>query len=570
MPPTNMPVIDAFISAVKHDLGVLKSTPGDFGFSHPNLTKSELMALHELSHDKNITIKPADKGGAVVVMDTSMHLKEINRQLSDYTTYKQINYDPKFEISREIKNIIEEALTGGIIDDDLAQYLVIVQPRTPVLYVLPKIHKSLTDPPGRPIVSGSDSIFCHIAIFLDKVLRVYALEAESFIRDTSDFLCKLRNGTLPSDTCITLVSFDVTSLYTVIDHTKGALVVQNFLKTSDYTSECPKFVLQLLNVILRHNYFLFCDNFFYQIQGTAMGSNMAPTYANMYMRFIEETLIYTFSHFLHVFTWWRYIDDVFLLWTGNLTELQDFYTYINEIDETVKFTMVYSDTKIQFLDVLITLEGQNFITELYTKPTDCNNLLEFHSNHPRKMVRSLPISQLMRVKRIVSDTETSQRSIDTMINKFKTRGYPRRLLKEHRQKIQHVERDTLLTQQTPKNRQERIQFISTYSDESGQIADIIRRHWPMLGNCLQNIPKFTNPPLFSYCRPTNLRDTLVKADLGPQRVSRQTFLKQLKLGCFPCLKCVNCRLINKGPTLVHPTTNKSYDIRHFLCSPVSL
>ncbi|XP_075684662.1 uncharacterized protein LOC142652871 isoform X3 [Rhinoderma darwinii] len=272
----------------------------------------------------------------------------------------------------------------------------------------------------------------------------------------------------------------------------------------------------------------------------------------------------------------RFFRSIKLKWwfsgqpASNLTELQDFYTYINEIDETVKFTMVYSDTKIQFLDVLITLEGQNFITELYTKPTDCNNLLEFHSNHPRKMVRSLPISQLMRVKRIVSDTETSQRSIDTMINKFKTRGYPRRLLKEHRQKIQHVERDTLLTQQTPKNRQERIQFISTYSDESGQIADIIRRHWPMLGNCLQNIPKFTNPPLFSYCRPTNLRDTLVKADLGPQRVSRQTFLKQLKLGCFPCLKCVNCRLINKGPTLVHPTTNKSYDIRHFLCSPVSL
>ena len=39
------------------------------GQNYPNLTKAECEALQDLMYDKNIVIKPADKGSAIVIWD---------------------------------------------------------------------------------------------------------------------------------------------------------------------------------------------------------------------------------------------------------------------------------------------------------------------------------------------------------------------------------------------------------------------------------------------------------------------------------------------------------------------
>ena len=41
------------------------------------------MALHDLKENKNIVIKPADKGGSIVIMDKGNHMKETFTQLHD-------------------------------------------------------------------------------------------------------------------------------------------------------------------------------------------------------------------------------------------------------------------------------------------------------------------------------------------------------------------------------------------------------------------------------------------------------------------------------------------------------
>ena len=43
---------------------------------------------------KDLIITNADKGGAVVIMDTDSYIKEANRQLSDKASYKQLTQDP--------------------------------------------------------------------------------------------------------------------------------------------------------------------------------------------------------------------------------------------------------------------------------------------------------------------------------------------------------------------------------------------------------------------------------------------------------------------------------------------
>ncbi|CAJ0967333.1 unnamed protein product [Ranitomeya imitator] len=264
VPPANSAIIDAFERAVRRDIEEIRDGVSE-KFKHPNISSEEYMALQELVHDDDIIIKPADKGGAVVIMDRLKYIAEINRQLRDEMVYQRLDGDPKFGIMGEINDCLKEALDNEIIDQELKNYLSIEFPRTPVLYITPKIHKSLVDPPGRPIVSGVDSVFSRIGTFLDKILNPIAKKSKSYIQDTTDFLNKLEAVKFESE--VILASFDVISLYTSIEHSSGIKAVEAKLNSLGITVIGKAFLIKLLDIILRRSYFLFGDTFYSQKRG---------------------------------------------------------------------------------------------------------------------------------------------------------------------------------------------------------------------------------------------------------------------------------------------------------------
>lgn len=52
-----------------------------------NLTKEELVTLHSLTRNKELVIKPADKGSTVVLMDKEQYIREAERQLELNTSH---------------------------------------------------------------------------------------------------------------------------------------------------------------------------------------------------------------------------------------------------------------------------------------------------------------------------------------------------------------------------------------------------------------------------------------------------------------------------------------------------
>ena len=62
----------------------------------------------------------------------------------------------------------------------------------------------------------------------------------------------------------------------------------------------------LIHIILTNNNFTFNGVHYLQIQGTAMGTRMAPLYANIFMDKLEREFLQT--HSLCPLVWWRYID----------------------------------------------------------------------------------------------------------------------------------------------------------------------------------------------------------------------------------------------------------------------
>ena len=151
-------------------------------------------------------------------------------------------------------------------------YLTVDNPRTPELYLLPKIHKGTTPVPGRPIVSVNESHTERISAFVDRFLAPIVQQGRSFVRDTSDFLWKLREiGELDGNEI--LVILDVSSLYTNIPNDEGCEAAYRALLKTRGLAQTPSnlSLKELLAQVLTYNDFKFNEKHYFQIGGTAMG-----------------------------------------------------------------------------------------------------------------------------------------------------------------------------------------------------------------------------------------------------------------------------------------------------------
>ena len=84
-----------------------------------------------------------------------------------------------------------------------------------------------------------------------------------------------------------LVTLGFCSLYINISYSNGLSALKNKLPNNQATS----IILQLTKFILEHNHFKFQDEHYLQIKGTAMGTPMAPQYANIFMAHLEERIL---------------------------------------------------------------------------------------------------------------------------------------------------------------------------------------------------------------------------------------------------------------------------------------
>ena len=179
-----------------------------------------------------------------------------------------------------------------------------------------------------------------------------------------------------------MLTVDVVGLYTNIPHEEGIQIIKDTI-----TETCPigkQHILDMLKCVLKFNNFRFDDTHYLQVNGTAMGTRVAPSYANLFMNHLETHKIKT--HKLCPKVWFRFIDDIWSLFIRTEVELQKFIEYLNTIHKTIKFTFEYSKLTLPFLDVLTYIEDSRIKTTLFVKKTNNQAYLDFTSCHPQSMV----------------------------------------------------------------------------------------------------------------------------------------------------------------------------------------
>ena len=113
---------------------------------------------------------------------------------------------------------------------------------------------------------------------------------------------------------------DVAGLYPHIPHDEGLQAVKEALVGRDSNlderkklGDLKNDIVDLTEIVLKNNSFVFDGKHFIQKLGTAIATRMAPSYANIFMDKLERQL--TEQAEIKPHTWWRYIDDIFIIWT---------------------------------------------------------------------------------------------------------------------------------------------------------------------------------------------------------------------------------------------------------------
>ena len=402
-----------------------------------NLTKEEWKAMRGLAEDRSIVIKPADKGSCVVVWDKIDYLAEAENHLSDNSTYRDIKFgdDDLVKLVEQSNKIFRKLLSKQNISSGDFRYFSYNYKKSTNLgrmYLIPKIHKCLGNVPGRPVISNCGTPTEKVSEFLDYHLKPVMQSAKSYIKDTSDFLRKLKELAEVPENAI-LVTADVVGLYPSIPHSDGLEALSVKLEERVDKSIATEDLLQMAKFVLKNNFFEFNSKIKQQVSGTAIGTKFAPPYACIFMDKFETEFLAT-----QVFkprVWLRYIDDIFFVWTHEEEKLYDFFNGLNEFNPSLKFTYKYSTQRINFLDVIESKEGNEFVTDLYCKATDCHQYLHYESCYPDHMKKSSVYSQGLRIKRLCSDSERLQQHLSSLKGWFCERGYPEDIIDEQLQRV---------------------------------------------------------------------------------------------------------------------------------------
>ena len=191
----------------------------------------------------------------------------------------------------------------------------------------------------RPIVAGPSSLTHRLSNFIDIVSKPPCEHVPSFIRDDLDFLNHLPETI---DENALLVSFDVVSLYTSIPHELGLAAIEYWINnlTESITRPFSKeFIMESITIVLKENTFHFDNKLYQQIQGTAMGTKMAPTYATFVLGYLEKKLYLKFEaqfgtedkeEFV-VQAFRRYLDDCFPIWNKSEEDLKKLHAMLNSL-----------------------------------------------------------------------------------------------------------------------------------------------------------------------------------------------------------------------------------------------
>lgn len=419
VPRQSQPFIEHLLKRVNGDIDNM-STPK---LRHTNLSTLQKNMLSYLVHQTDITVLDCDKNLGPAVLTTDQYISLCLQQLHDDTTYTQCNA-PVATVKKLLLSRLRK-YSSTLPSNDPSTRIVthnIDNLGLNTFYGLLKIHKPTLC--IRPIVANTNGILSGLSKWLDYQLQPIFKSLPSYLRD-SDHLLSVLPGQVPAGTMIT--SVDVVSMYTNIPTDHALAVIDK--KLSSIEHPLRQQIVRGLEVVMKNNYFTFNGDIYHQLQGTAMGTAVAPSFASIYLGIIEEVLLDRFGPNLLLYR--RFIDDIIMLTHPDSKPflVKQMLAMLTR-DSKLQFTFNSSYEHMTFLDLDIHIDEHSSIyTKTHVKDTSLFLYLPSSSAHPPGMLRGLIMGRVLKYHSQNTHVADFEHFVKQLYFNLLRRGYHSRKLK---------------------------------------------------------------------------------------------------------------------------------------------
>ena len=325
-----------------------------------------------------------------------------------------------------------------------------------------------------------------------------------------------RIGQLPPNA--KLFTADAVSMYTNIDTSHGLEAMRTaFIQLADKipTDFPDELILDALGIIMRNNVFQFGDTHWLQLNGTAMGTPPACTWATIYYGVHERScLLANFSSNLLYLG--RFIDDMFGIWVPNDGDPNAWDAFKMSLPYGIlEWEASELTNKVNFLDLTISInEDRHLNFSTYQKAMNLYLYVPSGSAHPPGVLRGLIFGGLRKYYHQNTRREDYKRMVSLFFDRIVARGHDpqqvRSIFVEAAKRIDEETSGRLKPRPQVKPKQ-RLFYHTEYHPHGASRRQIREAYGRSTSNFngILDVKQFT----VAYSRPTNLKNLLTSSRL---------------------------------------------------------
>ena len=492
-----------------------------------NLDKMQRLIISSLRNNPNIILINADKNQGLVALDRTTYIKAMLEQhCCDRNYYVHLSKTEAFyemeTAATKIKDTINK-YKDDIPDIELTYFnrSFELKHRIPQLYGAPKLHKNKNKNGSfkfRPILSKCGSLPEVASKWID--VQLQSIDIASRVKDVFELLDDLHNVKLKPNTDYRMVSADAVSMYSNMNIDDTIATVRAYLLEfvpKDKIRFNMDLLIDLIEIVLRYNIYMFGDLYFKSIKGIAMGTCSAVMLSNIYVAYNEEKKIKP-KYYLNMYLYRRFIDDTFFFWLlnhPNRFSLEDLVKDMHQCD--LPWTITKPSTELIFLDIKISLDvaSGKITTSTYEKEQNLHTYLPPYSAHAPGVIKGL-IFGFVRRYWLQNDSQVDYTHMITkFVQRLRKRGHRLSIIKSLiTEAALHFERKmcgkkTYIKPKSLTTKPENVLFYKAQFHPRGVPRSYIHQAFKVSLKKLKLYDRLT----ICYSRPPNIRDLLIPSKL---------------------------------------------------------
>jgi hypothetical protein len=187
---------------------------------------------------------------------------------------------------------------------------------------------------------------------------------------------------IPYTDNLRLASFDIKDMYTNIPTHKLPNILKMLCSYHGMPYSFTQELITLMRILLKQNYFNLLNTKFLQTSGLAMGAPTSSIFSELFLQFMEHTALYDILTQNQVLGYFRYVDDILLVYDAPSTNIDTVLNQFNTATSPLQF-IIEPERQINFLHLTIFRDTHQLSYGIYRKATTTDSIIPFTSCHPQ-------------------------------------------------------------------------------------------------------------------------------------------------------------------------------------------